>query len=197
MVALAHATERQEAAGSAAVIACLWIVTGDARPRQSAVRRQVGLYGGEMLEPSGMPGGASEGLLAATRLAREHGAARVIWPVHAGVPLDPESLDVERAAGIVERSLLTERLAAIDDPDGVVIETPLADLRDAQVAELAVDQAVPLQHAWWWGSRGEAAEASRERWERAWQAIGCPLPDVDTSTNAGRVDLPGRSLRRG
>ncbi|MEM7756405.1 MAG: hypothetical protein AAF297_12330 [Planctomycetota bacterium] len=114
-------------------------------------------------------------LLRAGSIARELGLRRVIWPARAGVDRATGGVDVAEAARIVDRALLVTRLVELDDDGpGVAIETPLVDLADDQVAELAADLGVPMDAVWWAsdlsGRPGEVARAERERWERA--AVG-------------------------
>ncbi|HBS29905.1 MAG TPA: hypothetical protein DEB06_10770 [Phycisphaerales bacterium] len=65
---------------------------------------------------------------------------------------------------------LFTRLAGLSGSDGATLKAPLADLTDAQVADLALDLDAPLDTLWWRGGRaesgGEAGEA-RLRWEAA------------------------------
>lgn len=113
-------------------------------------------------------------LLAGVEVARAVGCDRLIWPVqfHADESSLPAHLD--RIAAAVDRALLVSRLGLLDGDDTVeeiTIETPLVDLTDRQIADLAVDLDAPAYLCWWWRQQGEPeAErvASGER--RAWLA---------------------------
>ena len=111
----------------------------------------------------------STGLLACAHAAAAAGYSRVVWPITAGAG---EGVDIDRAAAIMDRALLCGRLVAIDASShgrpGIHIETPYADLSDKQVADLALDMAVPLEGCWWWSDRetgtDAGAELARARW---------------------------------
>lgn len=114
-------------------------------------------------------------LLRAGSIAAELGLRRVIWPVRAQMDRATGGPDVNDAARIVDRAVLVTRLIELDvEGPGVTIETPLVDLADDQVLELAHDLGVPMDAVWWaselGGRPGEVARAERERWERA--AVG-------------------------
>lgn len=91
-------------------------------------------------------------LLSAIAEARSIGASRVIWPAHAGGHRD-RGVDVDALTAITDRALLVSQLAMIDGGESAVgtvrIETPLADLTDEQVMDLALDLDAPLHAAWW------------------------------------------------
>ena len=115
-------------------------------------------------------------LLRAASIAAELGLRRVIWPARAGVDRATGGVDVDSAARIVDRALLVTRLVELDVPGpGVAIETPLVDLADDQVAELAADLGAPMDAVWWAGSLegrpGEVARRERERWEAAMAVV--------------------------
>lgn len=116
-------------------------------------------------------------LVAAAYAALRAGCSRLIWPVQVDRAAgDREALD--HAAEACDRALLVSRLLLLDAAGAPVPEvnilTPLVDLEDDQVAELALDLAIPVQSVWWWGSqvRGEQADYERQRWTTALEAVG-------------------------
>ena len=96
-------------------------------------------------------------LVRAGREALSRGVSRVVWPIHCGSDLDEMERELERAR-------LVERLVNLDAPGGgghgydpaVRVETPLLDLSDAQIAELAADLDAPLDVCWWCRKNGPA-----------------------------------------
>ena len=96
---------------------------------------------------------ATDLLLRAGREALRTGVNRVVWPIHSGTDLDEMERELERAR-------LVERLVNLDAPAdheaAVRIETPLLDLTDAQIAELAADLDAPLEVCWWCRKNGPA-----------------------------------------
>jgi len=107
-------------------------------------------------------------LMAAAFIAAALGCDSLIWPAHAG---RGESVDIDRLAQIQDRAALIARIVSLETR-GVVgtqltILTPVADLTDPQLAELAADLAAPVD-ASWWAARGSAtpqAAAAIARWE--------------------------------
>ena len=90
-----------------------------------------------------------------------------------------DSLDLDRIAQAADRALLAGRLAGLDATlhasPGVQVETPLLDLTDGQLADLAMDMDVPLETCWWWGGdTGHDAQAhqARARWRSSLAAVG-------------------------
>ncbi|MEM1185186.1 MAG: hypothetical protein AAGI53_09315 [Planctomycetota bacterium] len=111
-------------------------------------------------------------LLRAGAIAGELGLRRVIWPARAGVDRATGGVEVHDAARIVDRALLVTRLTELDaDGPGVTIETPLVDLEDDQVADLAADLGAPMDAVWWAvnldSKPGELARRERDRWTQA------------------------------
>ncbi|MDX2017569.1 MAG: hypothetical protein SFY95_08020 [Planctomycetota bacterium] len=129
----------------------------------------------------------TDDLLAAGRLAMSLGIRTVIWPAHygSGKPGEPTTLDLDRAAVGADRALLVGRLMSLEGHESGVpsirIETPLLDLSDRQLAELAVDLGVSIslegpqaKACWWtlalqepsrWSSEAiDLATAERIRW---------------------------------
>lgn len=102
-------------------------------------------------------------LLDACAACRAHGCARVVWPVFCAGAVDPIALALDRAR-------LVSTAAALDArPRGVPIDTPVLDLTEAQLADLAVDVGVPTQSGWLTGDEGRwgvllrAAESRRRQ----------------------------------
>lgn len=143
---------------------------------------------GEHLPPS-MPGLRESGiLLAATLDALRRGLSRIVWPIQIGQPgADQPSLDA--IADAFDRGLLAARLLSVDAKDADLhVETPLVDLSDTQMMDLAADMDAPLAAgAAWWCHRhaeSEAAEApcgqcvSCRRWTSAVRSVGLTWEDL-------------------
>lgn len=107
-------------------------------------------------------------LLGAAYLGARLGCARVVWPVSAGAG---EGLDLDAMAHAANTALLVSRLAALNAEHhgvpGIEVVTPLLDLNDTQVIELAHDMVVPVETCWWWGS----GNAEEERWRAAYERL--------------------------
>ena len=111
---------------------------------------------------------ATDLLLQAGRESVRRGLRRLVWPVSCGADLE----DMERE---IERARLVERLVNLDAPLGdgssaLRLETPLIDLTDRQIAELATDLDAPLDVAWWCRKDGPAPCGrcgGCHRWEAA------------------------------
>jgi len=95
--------------------------------------------------------------------------ARIIWGVHIGGAARDDWPDLDDLAAMIDRALLCARLASLDapriGPSGVRIETPIIDLTDRQLAELAQDLGVPVECCWWMRDESEAAQRVRNRWK--------------------------------
>jgi hypothetical protein len=130
-------------------------------------------------------------LLSAAIEAASFGFSRVIWPVHAGAAKD---INTDNLADICDRALLAGQLIGLDLARagnsaantplvrGVRIETPYADLTDAELMDLALDMDVPLHACWWCLNEDERPCAHCSgcmRWREA-------LVAVDP---AGRLDI--------
>lgn len=90
-------------------------------------------------------------LLDACALAKANRCARVVWPVFCAAEVDPIALALDRAR-------LVSTLAALDArPKGMPIDTPVLDLTEAQLADLAIDVGVPAQPGW-------LADANENHW---------------------------------
>lgn len=116
---------------------------------------------------------ASALLLAAGEEAVARGIERVIWPVQfAGELTDDARLT--RVTEALDRSLLAGRLLSVDAPSpGLVIETPLVELTDVQLLDLAGDTDAPLSCAAWQVTAGQGASSGEaDRWRRAMVAAG-------------------------
>ncbi len=89
-------------------------------------------------------------LFDAAYLAIQLGLKRLVWPVR--IPMNHP----DRIKGIgdaLDRAMLVSRLVSIDADEStapeIIIETPFIDLTDAQIADLAMDLAIPLESCWW------------------------------------------------
>ncbi len=108
-------------------------------------------------------------LLDAATLAISMGIKRVLWPIRASTSQDPmEQLD--HIATAIDRSLLTARLATLDAQDQggveVTIETPLVDLTDQELSDLAADLNVPINSCWWTDTGLPSAPKEFARWTK-------------------------------
>ncbi|QOJ01469.1 MAG: hypothetical protein HRU70_13640 [Phycisphaeraceae bacterium] len=113
-------------------------------------------------------------LASACSAAVSMGRDGIVWPVQFESNGTPDIAPVSRA---IDRALLVTRLWALDawthGRPGVHIETPYADLRDAQLAELALDLGVPVELCWWADAHeGGVGWAQRERWTRVLERAG-------------------------
>ena len=114
----------------------------------------------------------SQMLMQAANYALSLGIRRVIWPTRVGsslVDFDP-TRDLERLASAIDRSVLIGRLATLDaggegadaELRELVIETPVVDFTNAQLADLAGDLSVPLGGCWWFHDRQVLPSAHAE-----------------------------------
>lgn len=204
LVALAMAAEETVAVGSprvdtqsgdpkrveavAAVRSRAWVASHDAQMRAVETQAQalgVPLVGG-MLAPLADDADPSRGesatmeLVSAAYYALRSGCSKLIWPIQIDRALgEREAFD--QAAEVCDRALLVSRLVQLDAAGAeipeVTITTPMVDLDDEQVAEMAVDLSVAMPTLWWWSSEGvgERASYERERWMAALRAAGCSM----------------------
>lgn len=110
------------------------------------IERQAELAGARMLdepiEPTHDNFAETRMLLDACSLARANRCARVVWPIFCAAEVDPIALALDRAR-------LVSTLAALDArPRGLPIDTPVLDLTESQLADLAIDVGVPSQAGW-------------------------------------------------
>ncbi len=146
--------------------------------------------GAGLAEPIGAGAKATAMLLSAAIEAVSFGISRVIWPIHAGAAKD---VNTDALADTCDRALLAGQLiglgvarAGSTEATSLVrsvrIETPYADLTDAELMDLALDMDVPL-HACWWCLNEDARPCAHcsgcMRWREA-------LAAVDP---AGRLDI--------
>ncbi|MBO6513642.1 MAG: hypothetical protein JJ974_06745 [Phycisphaerales bacterium] len=108
-------------------------------------------------------------LLDAAALAIKLGFKRVLWPIH----IQESTEDAQRLSQIstaIDRSILAARLATLDAQSQggveVTIETPLVDLTDQQLADIAADLNVPITSCWWTDHALPQAETESARWNK-------------------------------
>lgn len=124
------------------------------------------------------PGEAeSRALLAAVHAAARARCDAIIWPVSAA---RPDGISLDRVSACADRALLVGRLVAIDATEhglpGLTVTIPFIDLSDRQIADLAVDMAVPIETCWWNRFGGTGAAEERKRWMAALRAAGRSEP---------------------
>lgn len=146
-----------------------------AGPRVRASVEQARRHGVEWLAPPAPAGLFSLSLGAVGEVAMQKGADCVVWPVRAGRGAER----VRDAALALDRALLLGRLLSLEaDVAGVPevrFSTPLVDLDDEQLAELAADLGVDLELCWWASDPSPHARSLRQRWSAAMDAFGVTL----------------------
>ncbi len=148
--------------------------------RRRAVLAGASALGLEVLEAP-TPRGASPGevqtqmLLTCAHEAIRRRCNRIIWGVQIGGSTGDDWPDLDDLAARIDRALLCARLASLDapriGPGGVQIDTPIIDLTDRQLAELALDLGVPVECCWWMRDQSEAAQTVRNRWKGMLETI--------------------------
>lgn len=94
-------------------------------------------------------------LLDAATLAMQLGLKRVVWPIRAIGPSRSENSEelIYHIGVAIDRALLTARLATLDAQEHggveVTIETPIVDLTNHELSDLAADLNVPINACWW------------------------------------------------
>lgn len=188
-VSVALASERGMDPSGGPVLVPSWWRDGadDAMPLvHRSVERHASVYGAGVasaelvIEPSSETGlDLSQLLLAAVPLALEHGCDAVLFPVRPdGVPGSVD-LPVDGIAREVDRAELIARLAALDTGSPCPIVTPMVDLTDRQVIDLAADMGVSNELCWWHGMRDEpVALESASRWKRPVLVAAASEPDA-------------------
>ncbi|MBX3407227.1 MAG: 7-cyano-7-deazaguanine synthase [Phycisphaeraceae bacterium] len=180
--------------GEAASASVLLGTSPPGTPRAAAAARQAELAGVpfvQSVECGIMESLSSAALLRAAEIGAARGLSRIVWPVHLGGGTSSAAMTTaaDRAAQVSQLALLD--LPRAGGPRTLEIETPLLDLSDAQVLELALDLDVPLPRlrdavsgleaaggSCWWCEGTSAGKASMcgacpscERWRAAWMAI--------------------------
>jgi len=176
-VSLALAAERVGDDRAEPVIVPTWWQSGadEAMPLvHKAVERHASVYGVRrvhaelVVEPSDEPGSASvlsQLLLAAVPLALREGCDAILFPIRPALAQETGDISVEGIAREVDRCELVARLASLDNERPCSIVTPMVDLSDRQIVDLARDMGVPAEVCWWSGVGGEAfAESCAARW---------------------------------
>lgn len=165
-----------------------WISGPTRSMAHHAVRAQAEILGLEMLDrdwlgSDGSGPGQSLALLGVAQQAAVLGVRRVVWAVQFP-PLGVEP-DLDRIAATVDRCLLISRLVSLDLWDQphppvpeVRLETPLVDLSDSQIVDLALDLGVPIASAWWIDGVGVPAQAEQRRWLPLLAELGWAVQSV-------------------
>lgn len=187
LVALAIEAERAQSALVVLAGDPLGSVTAeDAHAARAAVHSQAQIYQCKVIEGDYLLGGAASAaqspvLLTAARIAVCARKRRLVWGVQ--YPYIGTEPDLDTIATTTDRALLISRLTSLDlwdDPEAQVpeirIETPLIDLSDEQIADMASDLGVPWTTVWWLGASGERARQARERWEPVCERFGLMPP---------------------
>lgn len=105
--------------------------------------------------------------------ASAQGAGVLTWPVCLGEGSSAEE-PLDRISQATDLALLASRLVSLEAGGvGLVVETPLVDLTDRQVAELALDIDAPIETCAWWGRENDPEHA---RWTRVLSALGWRRP---------------------
>jgi hypothetical protein len=198
MVALGLALDAQSGLGSTGVLSGP-VAQTNAESINARIRSMAEAQGAECLDfPPVAPASLTTGhrrsryLTEAVYHAISNGYTTLVCPWQAEA-FDPEKTrgtdelpSVEGLARELDRTLLVSRLVTLDAAEhgaGVFeVQTPLMDLSDVQVAELALDLDVPIWRAWWWeavaGKRAKDAALSdraiacRDRWCAALGSLG-------------------------
>lgn len=115
-------------------------------------------------------------LLDACELAATRGIRTVVWAAQTESSSDRRTDEITT---VIDRALLVARLATLDAQRSgdveVNIETPIVDLDDSQILDLASDLSVPLDAGWWRDSPHEIALRQRTRWAAATAGVpGAP-----------------------
>ncbi len=193
LIAIATESIRADRASRPASSVQVWI-PGFRDPtlimRRRAVRAQAEIFNSSFVEPQdtglllGTPDGPSISLMliAGARVALQRGCDRLVWPVHAG----SHQRDLDRLARGADRALLVSRLISLDSPEvgieALEVQTPFLDMDDGDIADLALDLAVPVGACWWFDQSQDEdansratpdADQERTRWsavltERGW-----------------------------
>jgi 7-cyano-7-deazaguanine synthase in queuosine biosynthesis len=115
-------------------------------------------------------------LLQAAAAARRLACPRIIWPHQVGP--DPEAV-----GPAVERASLVSALAEVGGSQGteLVIDLPLVDLTEAQLADLAEDGGAPMHGFWPCAAGGDVPCGTCtgcRRWRQAFSEAGVAWPWV-------------------
>ena len=156
--------------------------------RESAARWHAEALGVEriIVEPSAAAGDLAESclLMRAAALGLASGCNRVAWPRQVG----PDPLLVTQAA---ERAGLIGALVQVGcDPgagERLIVDLPVVDLADSQLADLADELGAPLKAFWpcdLGGDRPCARCAGCRRWSAAFRDAGIPWPWAESAVLA-------------
>lgn len=128
---------------------CVVAPATDDRDTRAVIGKQCDLAGARLADRTASIGderfAESRRLLDACSLARDEGCARVVWPAWCAG-------DIDGIAVALERARLVSTLASLDARrGGLAIDTPVLDLTEPQLADLAVDVGVPAERGWFSG----------------------------------------------
>jgi hypothetical protein len=124
-----------------------------ARNRAEMVDHQAKLFGFRDVfadDPAGprhRPSVASL-LLRAVELAADHRCERVVWPISVGSDLEALHRVTEQAAMVTELAAIDPSLAGDGASAVIRVSTPLADLEQGGLDELAEDLGAPMEACW-------------------------------------------------
>lgn len=124
-----------------------------ARNRAEMVDRQAKLFGFREVfadDPAGSRHRptVSSLLLRAVEIAADNRCERVIWPVSVGDDLEALQRVTEQAALVTELAATEPDLLGGDGDSVIRVYTPLADLDEHGLAELAEDLGAPMEACW-------------------------------------------------
>jgi hypothetical protein len=175
------AVEVEWAASRRRTDACAWFLPVHGSPAESTIRAatlQAGALGLALAGPEPLLPPSEEGeglhtlcgLMRAAMAAGRRGCRRLVWPVR-GVSLAGEP-ELDAIAVAVDRAALLSRLIGLKPSElgvpALTVDTPLVDMSDAHLAELAIDLNVPLETCWWWGGRPGAGPGRRDAASVQW-----------------------------
>ncbi len=139
---------------------------------------------------------ASAMLMAAGEEALARGIDRVLWPIQFPGDLTSDAR-LTLVASALDRAMLAARLLSIDSPSpGLLIQTPMVELTDHQLMDLAGDTDAPLGCAAWTltatpNTHDQTAREQIKRWQAAMLAAGIvpAIAGLDAAEHASTSTL--------